>query len=676
MKLNYRPDIDGLRAIAVLSVVFFHTDVPGFGGGYVGVDIFFVISGFLITSILLKDLRANDFSVARFYERRIRRIFPALFPVIVFTAAVGTYLFQASAFKGLGLSMAATTMFFSNILFWSQAGYFDTPSLQKPLLHTWSLAVEEQFYIFFPLCLAFIHRFLKGRYLRWIIIATLFSLAGCIWGVFRQPSASFYLVPTRAWELLAGSVMSLGLFPKISSYLLKNLFSFIGLGLVAYSVFFYEQSTPFPGYAAIIPVLGAVLVIYGNDTEDENVIVRKILSTPPLVFVGLISYSLYLWHWPLVAFAKYLMFRPFTIKDSLFIIILSLVMAIVSWKYVEQPFRGRNMLLPNRKFLFQVAVMVMLTVSGAGMLVYLNDGLPGRDVGLTKELSASIAKVQDDPVWKEHVKWEEMTNKVDKHFVPPKIGAESAKPSFLLIGDSHARALIPAIDYIARAYGMSGYVITRSSTPLLFGIDRMQDRNDPAIDESEYNKGVIGFIDTHADIQTVILAGRWAWYATGKSYGQEEQVGSKQTDYYRELEGNRPHAVMFRLGLSRTVRTLLDMKRQVVLVSMVPEIGNDVFRYLALQNRFPLFYDNICPTKEDYNVRNCDVTPVLQELAQNENVQLVRPENLLFDKAGRSRIVFRDQPIYRDDNHLSTFGARLVAPAFNNVFTKMSSISL
>jgi peptidoglycan/LPS O-acetylase OafA/YrhL len=673
MKLKYRPDIDGLRAIAVLPVVFFHTDVPGFGGGYVGVDIFFVISGFLITSIILNDLQSGDFSIARFYERRIRRIFPALFPVILFTAVVGAVLFQAPAFKELGLSMAATTLFFSNILFWSQSGYFDTPSLQKPLLHTWSLAVEEQFYIFFPLALSLIHRFLKGRYLLWILVTALLSLAGCIWGVYHQPGAAFYFVLTRAWELLAGSVLALGLLPKIFSTAIKNLLSIIGLGLVTYSVFFYSQSTPFPGYAAITPVLGAALIIYGNDGEDENIIVRKILSAKPLVFVGLISYSLYLWHWPLVAFAKYLMFRPFTIRDSLVIVILSLVVSALSWRYVEQLFRGRNMLLPNRDRLFQVAIIVMLAASGTGVLLYLNDGLPGRYVGLTPELTSSIARVQDDPVWKEHLKWELMTKQIDKHWTPPKVGVSSAKPSFLLIGDSHARAYIPAIEEMSKAYGMSGYVITRSSTPLLLGIDRMQDRNDPAVDELKYNEEVIGFIASHPEIQTVILSGRWAWYATGKSYGQEGQVGSIQTDRYRELAGTQSHAVMFRLGLSRTVDTLLKMKRRVVLVSMVPEMGNDVVRYLSLKNRFPFLYDNICPTRSDYAARNQDVNPVLQDLALKEHVQLVRPENLLFDRNGKCQILIRDQPIYRDDNHLSTFGAQFIAPAFDSVFAKMST---
>jgi len=264
MPLKYRPDIDGLRAIAVLAVLFFHTGVPGFSGGFVGVDIFFVISGFLITSIILKDIKEEQFSIARFYERRIRRIFPALFPVIAFTLAVGAYLFDANAFKDLGQSITATTLFSSNILFWRESGYFAAASFTKPLLHTWSLAVEEQFYIFFPLALVFIHRFLKSRYILWIGIAIILSLGASIWGVYYKPSPTFYLVPTRAWELLAGSVLALGVLPNPSSAWLRNLLSATGLGLIMYSVGFYTEVTLFPGHNAIAPVMGAWLIIYSN----------------------------------------------------------------------------------------------------------------------------------------------------------------------------------------------------------------------------------------------------------------------------------------------------------------------------------------------------------------------------------------------------------------------------
>ena len=262
--MKYRADIDGLRAIAVLSVIFFHTGIPGFSGGFVGVDVFFVISGYLITSIILKDIQSGQFSIARFYERRIRRIFPALFPVISFTLVVATFLFDPISFESFGKSITATTIFGSNILFWRESGYFDASAITKPLLHTWSLAVEEQFYIFFPLLLIAINRFSKNRYFQWILGICVFSLLTSIYGVYTHQVATFYLVPTRAWELLFGSLLSLGVIPELKSNVHRNIVSIIGLGLIIFSVGFYNESTLFPGISAMAPVMGSSFIIYSG----------------------------------------------------------------------------------------------------------------------------------------------------------------------------------------------------------------------------------------------------------------------------------------------------------------------------------------------------------------------------------------------------------------------------
>lgn len=274
MSLTYRADIDGLRAIAVLAVIFFHAGVPGFSGGFVGVDVFFVISGFLITSIIIKEIHAGQFSIARFYERRIRRIFPALFPVIAFTVAISAILFDADTFKGFGKSITATTFFGSNILFWKESGYFDASSITKPMLHTWSLAVEEQFYIFFPILLIAITRFSKSRYFQWLLGIGLVSLITSIYGVYTTHQvASFYLVPTRAWELLCGSILALGVIPQLRSNFHRHLFSIAGLGLIFFSVGRYTEDTLFPGAAALTPVLGASLIIFsGMGGGDQRLV--------------------------------------------------------------------------------------------------------------------------------------------------------------------------------------------------------------------------------------------------------------------------------------------------------------------------------------------------------------------------------------------------------------------
>ena len=673
MHLNYRADIDGLRAIAVLAVIFFHTNVPGFSGGFVGVDIFFVISGFLITSIILKEINEENFSITRFYERRIRRIFPALFPVIAFTLVAGAYLFDADAFDEFGQSIIATTLFSSNILFRSDSGYFAAPSLQKPLLHTWSLAVEEQFYIFFPLALVLIHGFLKSRYLLWILIAITISLGASIYGVYHYAGATFYLAPTRAWELLAGSILALGVLPDPSSAWLKNLLSITGLGLIIYSVGFYTEATLFPGYNAIAPVLGAWLVIYSN---GEKAIVNKLLSIRPLVFIGLISYSLYLWHWPFAAFARYLMFRPFNAYDSAGIIVVSLVVSILSWKYIEQPFRGRQMLLPDRKRVFVIAGFVMIVASGIGGVIHLQNGMGWRNEWFFPEMNATIQKVKQDPLWHKYKEWEKITEKMDEVTPFQRVGYENKEPSFALCGDSHARALIPALADQAVRAKISGFILTKSSAPLLEGVDRISDNNDNGFDEAHYNRKVLDFIKVHPNIKTIIIACRWGADVKGHYTEKGEEHGFKKlNDAYGQYGSEASNAVILKIGLTRTVHTLLSMGRRVVLVSDVPEVGYDVPRFYSIQSRVPMMVNemDIRPTIAEYNKRQHEVQAILSELAKLPGVALIHPESRMFDEKGRGRIMVAGELLYYDDDHLSTSGALYVAPVFNELFREMAA---
>jgi len=674
MKLAYRPDIDGLRAIAVLAVLFFHAEISGFSGGFVGVDIFFVISGFLITSILLKDIQEGHFTIAGFYERRIRRIFPALFPVISVILAVGAFLFDANAIKAFGRSVMATTLFSSNILFWRETGYFSAPSLQMPLLHTWSLAVEEQFYILFPLALAFINRYLRRQYLPWILTAAILSLILSIYGTSRFPVGTFYLVPSRAWELMVGSLLALGVLPYPSSSLLRNLLSSAGIGLILYSICFYTKMTLFPGYNAAAPVLGAALIIYSGNGGFPTLVAR-VLRAKPLVFVGLISYSLYLWHWPFVTFTKYMLFRPFNVYDRVIIILASLVVSTLSWKYIEQPFRGKQPVIPDRRRLFAIASVVMIIAVGVGGLIQCMKCMDGRLDLFSPGLTATLAKVQKDPMWDRYRRWE-MADFIKKRLIPARVGDERAKPTFALWGDSHARALIHSIDDEALKSGMSGYVITNPAQPPVIGMNKISvDENHIRTyhDLDRQNTEIIRFLKAHPEIKTIILSARWTENVLGNSYKQEAPFTVKFERAGHDSKQKIPNDVLMKEGLTKTVLTLLGMKRNLVLVSMVPEIGHDVVRYYLLKTRFPDLYGDITPTREEYDHRNQKVMAMLSELARLPNVTLVSPEKLLFDKSGNAMILINNQLLYRDDNHLSSYGAHFVAPAFDEVFRKMSN---
>ena len=655
MALKYRSDIDGLRAIAVLAVIFFHAGISGFSGGFVGVDIFFVISGFLITSIILKDIQAGNFSVARFYERRIRRIFPALFPVIVFTLIIGAFLLDAIAFKAFGKSITATTLFASNILFWRESGYFDAASTTKPLLHTWSLAVEEQFYIFFPLLLVAIHRFLKSRYLPLLLGATVISLVASIYGVYTIPSATFYLVPTRAWELLFGSLLALGVIPLIQSHVYRNLLSITGIGLIIYSVAFYTEKTFFPGANALSPVLGASLIIYSG--LGGGAFINDLLSFKPVVYIGLISYSLYLWHWPLFAFAKYLLFRELTPWEVVGIILLTVIISSISYSFIEKPFRGNQPIIANRKKLFVLSAVVIFIASSVGGIIAIKNGMPSRH---PKE-NEVIVKATNTPFWDEVQGYEKIVLQINQNKTLPVIGTTNVTPSFLLWGDSHAEALIPAFSYQAKQSRLSGFIATYGGSPPLLGINR---NPTPSwhINILDVNNGVAEFIEIHPELKTVILTANWGGYIDKiKSAGNGEDAHLKDI-------------ALFKAGLTRTVRALLAMNRHVVLVSDVPNLDFDVVKDYYFSGIFGDTYTSILtPTIREHYEKNRKVNDVLNELSHLSGVTLISPEPLLFDKrTGRVKIIENNNLLYRDEGHLSGDGALLISAAFNDLFRQMA----
>ena len=337
--MRYRADIDGLRAIAIVPVVLYHAGFPGLKGGFVGVDVFFVISGFLMASLILSEIDQGAFSLGHFYERRVRRIFPALFATIAASAVAAWLLFMPIEFQYFSRSAMAAALFGSNILFWQESGYFDAAAELKPLLHTWSLAVEEQFYIVFPLLMLVIARF-RRQWTGWILCTLLLVSFGLsIWQVESAPVAAFYLLPSRFWELLLGAVLALGLVPRSNSPIVAQALVLVGIILIGVAVFAYDEDTSFPGLSALVPCLGAALVIHGR---AEDTPIGRALSWPPLVFIGLISYSLYLWHWPVIVFQRTdAIFAPETtgaVKVAL--VGASIGIAFLSWRFVERPFRG------------------------------------------------------------------------------------------------------------------------------------------------------------------------------------------------------------------------------------------------------------------------------------------------------------------------------------------------
>lgn len=446
--MRYRAEIDGLRAVAVIPVILFHAGFESFSGGYVGVDIFFVISGYLITSIIWKDMGEGKFSLVKFYERRARRILPALFFVMSVCIPFAWIWLQPRDMRDFSQSIAAVSTFSSNILFWLESGYFDAEAELKPLLHTWSLAVEEQYYILFPLFLMITQRLNTIWIIAILGIITLLSFSMAHWGAYNNPSASFYLLPMRGGEILLGAFVAFYLMNRnsfIEVALVNQFVSLIGLSLIIYAVFAFNRETPFPSIYTLIPTIGAVLVILF--TSDKTLVFR-LLSNPVMVGIGLISYSAYLWHQPLLAFSKYRELNEISSIEASILCIVTLPMAYLSWRFIEIPFRNRQVIPTN--VLWITAVVMFILLLSFGIAGHLSDGFVNRNVGIKALLyEPDNRKLQEES-------WNFLRSiSMDKNYRVEKspfdkllwFDLNDKRTQMLLVGNSHSKDLFNDLYY-------------------------------------------------------------------------------------------------------------------------------------------------------------------------------------------------------------------------------------
>lgn len=448
--LHYRADIDGLRAIAVLSVFAYHLRTELFRGGYVGVDVFFVISGYLISGIIMKDITAGKFSIASFYERRIRRIFPALAVTLLGSAVLAYLCLLPAELVDFSKSLLAALFSASNFYFWKHSGYFSAPAETTPLIHTWSLAVEEQFYIFLPIFLVLAYRYFprKLRLSVAVIAGASFVLSAV--GVVWHPTAAFYLAPTRAWELLLGVLISLDAFPDVRGEFARSAVALCGIGLISFAVFDFAPTTPFPGLAALVPCGGTALVLAAGRSGSSHI--ARALSFKPLAFVGLISYSLYLWHWPIIVFQgmESVLIKGVSIHMAkLMCIAVSFVVATLSWKYVEQPFRTKRKDVAHAG-VFKAASVTAALVAAVGLVGLTTRGLPLRypvnALGVASYLNYDASEyVRDGSCFIS-------SGYAMSDFDMVKcLRQDPSKKNFLLLGDSHAAHLWYGLSNTLRA---------------------------------------------------------------------------------------------------------------------------------------------------------------------------------------------------------------------------------
>jgi peptidoglycan/LPS O-acetylase OafA/YrhL len=656
--LTYRPDIDGLRAIAVVPVVLYHAGFGFFSGGFVGVDVFFVISGYLITSIIAQEIAGGDFSIKQFYARRARRLFPALFAVLAACCIVAPMLLMPWELEDFGQSVATTAIFASNFLFFTEAGYFDGPAELKPLLHTWSLAIEEQYYLLFPGFLILIHRYMRGSYLPWILGLFITSLLLSIWSVAYASNAAFYLLPSRTWELLLGSLLVLtGFSPRHQA--LRELCGWTGLALIVIAVLTFTSDTPFPGAAALLPCVGTALIIVGGRGGPATLIMR-LLSARSVVYVGLISYSLYLWHWPILVFAKHYLVRELTLIESTCLVALSFMIAALSLRFIEKPFRGKGGLLNTRGLFRTSAALIGVTIF-IGLVFDESEGLPSR-------LPANVERIaqvsQDKPAARKRCEGIK-PDKVTYDFVC-RVNDLEVTPSFIVWGDSHAMAMIPTLGEVAKNNDLNGLNLSSNGCVPFLNVSRPG--RDLTGECSKFNDKVLSMLEAHPEIAKIVLIAHWSAYAEGTTYGS----ASEQTLYLatadhmaRSLAENQDN---YESALTRTLQAIASLGREIVIIGPIPEIGRDVPNVLAKAQwrGQPL---DLRITTRDYRVRQRFVFESFARAGDEVDLRFYSPQDRFCPNGFCDVVGETGLPLYFDDSHVSSHGAKRLIPIFESIFS-------
>lgn len=648
-ELRYRPDVDGLRAVAVLCVVFYHYGFWQVPGGFVGVDIFFVISGFLITGIIHREMTDGRFTIRHFYERRIRRIFPALFAMLAAATVAAWLLLFPVDFEAYAKSLVATAFFGANFEFWREVGYFDLAASLKPLLHLWSIAVEEQFYLLFPAVLL-----LTGTSSRWklpgVVGALLVaSFAFSVWAVGHSASTAFYLLPSRMWELMLGALVALAPLPSLSRWW-RDAMGFAGAVLIAWAVWTYDRWMAFPGVAALAPCLGAALVIYAG--QQANIVARA-LSAKPVVRVGLISYSLYLWHWPVLVFTQIALNRALDPWEIYACIALSFALATLSWRFVERPIRKHRGL--EWRALFGGAAAAVTITALCGAAVASARGVPER---MQPEIRKILAEERD------HEPRMDICFGLTAHDVRRgrlcRIGStQAATPSFILWGDSHADALLPAVQKVAQQNGRAGLFAGTDSCAPLLGVVR------PDAPKCKPFNDAVAKLATKSTIREVILDARWSKNAYGTARGEGDWRIFPHDDEGEGTDLMSTEAVFYR-GLERTVRKLTRAGKRVVIVASVPEAGYSVPRMMA-HMRIDGDERKLTHSLSAFLAHQKFVFSALKRMRERYGAKILYPHEILC-ATGKCELSLNDRPLYRDEHHLSVFGAMQLTPLVSQAF--------
>lgn len=652
LHLTYRPDIDGLRAIAILAVVIFHAFPKLIPGGFIGVDVFFVISGFLISSIIFSNLKNDKFSFLDFYKKRIKRIFPALILVLVTSFSIGYFILLPDEFKQLGKHIVAGAFFSQNFILWQEAGYFDTASETKPLMHLWSLAIEEQYYLLYPVLIAYLWKTKKNIPFT-LVVLSIASFISCVVFTYKNPSMAFFIPITRIWELLAGSLLAYANifylnkandWPYKNTYY-KNAVSIVGLVLIIIAAFTIDKTLPFPGWLSLLPVLGAVLLIHAGNGAVIN---RAVLSNRLMIFIGLISYPLYLWHWPLLSFLQIVKSENEPASYRVIAVLVSVFLAWGTYRIFENPIRFKF----KSKLVAPYLTIALTAIAGTGLYIFLQDGLQSREV---VKANAIITTGQISGDLGFLTKGCGVAPDDEGKFGDCMRDSRST-PSFLLLGDSKASALSAGI--FLKSSKEKSWTFIGGNGPN--GAPIMVLSNNQLYEQYQtLSKIALEAVTNDTDIKVVVLT-----VATRALF-------QLKTDYTIEDLPENPNFDVAYVGLKNAITKMIDAGKKVVLVVDNPSLKDPkqcitrktafilLDNFLSLDNTYQchISYESHLKTSEKYR----KLLESIREL-NPEMIYIYDPLHLLCDiQQNKCTTVLNGKLLYGYSDHISPYTSMLIA---------------
>lgn len=639
--MNYRSDIDGLRTIAVFLVIINHAGFAFLPGGFVGVDVFFVISGFLITSIIYPKIINGSFQFSWFLSRRIKRLMPVLFFVMAVTLVAFSLTMLPQDLMKLYYSIIWVSLYVGNIFFWREhGGYFDGNSQEVPLLHTWSLAIEEQYYIVWPMFLILAIKFLGAK-------KTLnLALIGCIgatifsqWGTEITLGAAYYLLPTRFFELMAGSCLAMywAKLPILHP-ILRNVLSTLGLAMILGSALWLTKYHSFPGYNALYSVIGTILIIYAAGGW-----VNKFLATKAMVFTGNISYSLYLWHWPILVYLNYTSVE-LTLTTQLASILVTYIISILSWKYIEQPFRNMKLrsFSETSKKIYLLPTLVLISISLIGILY---KGYPQRFTPEIVQMEQALNTFSNISRKGCHSPFRNSTDLPNANCIIGEHNEQNTKANVFIIGDSHANHFVPFLEPFIKSSNLLGMDYTLDQcvpvSELMWGTNLHLSKKCRARNELAYD-----YIENNS-FDFIVLAASWPTLTTTKIFNEYNVTNKAEKEH------------LFSSMLMESVEKIVNTGAVPIIVEDTPSLGGISAK---------------CPVKKEVfnNKLECSITMldnnlmknVLTKLANRFPSLVILTPSKLYCHLNICSMQVNNTPLYRDDNHLNEKGAKLLGEQY------------